>query len=162
LILEWVLDYDYVLADEQHCIVLDDRLPALAPPDDAWLHDPVNVAAFLRIGLKRYLGHKHTLGRRVLEVLLVGTDVQRVLNEYRMGESWTGEAQILEAVRAEADKLDPSITSPAVLTTTQARAALRQIIAQEFRWLPVMAYQEIAPELNIQPISRISLITAKT
>jgi type III secretion protein V len=65
--------------------------------------------------------------------------------------------KILQAVRAEVGELSGSTSVPAILTTIDVRPALREILAPEFPRLPVLAYQELSPDMNIQPIARISL-----
>ena len=41
-------------------------------------------------------------------------------------------------------------------STIEVRAILRDLLKYEFPTLAVLAYQELSPNLNIQPIARIS------
>ena len=43
-----------------------------------------------------------------------------------------------------------------VLTTFEVRRRLRWLIEREWPRLAVLAYQELSPDMNIQPIVRIS------
>jgi type III secretion protein V len=160
LILEKVLDYDYVLADDLAQIVFDERLTAPTVPDAAWLDDPANLAAFVRTGLKHYLSHKHTKGQNALLVNLLDLKLEQALAAHQKGEVPLDERQrdrILDGVRAEQGDRYQLASPPALLTTASARTALREVVALEFPHVPVLAYQELSPDLNIQPLARIRL-----
>lgn len=63
--------------------------------------------------------------------------------------------RLFSAVRGE---IGPLLTTrrPPILTTTGARRRLWTLIAREFGRYPVLTYTELSPELNIQPLARIS------
>lgn len=168
VILEWIVDYDYIITDPSQYIIFDDRLPVHQEPDKAWLINAVHLTSFVRSGMKRYISHKYTQGQSTLIVYLLDPDIERILAEYRTLEASEQDSlyldvetcdKILEAIRAEIATLPPTSITPVLLTTIEVRPALRQIIAPEFPRLPVLAYQELSPDLNIQPLARISLGT---
>ena len=46
---------------------------------------------------------------------------------------------------------------PVLLTSMDIRRYVKKIIEQELPELPVLSYQELTPEITIQPLGRISL-----
>ena len=52
--------------------------------------------------------------------------------------------------------LTPTAQSPVILTSLGVRARLRRELEKEFPQLSVVSYQELNPDMNIQPIARIS------
>ncbi|MGH9846941.1 MAG: FHIPEP family type III secretion protein, partial [Blastocatellia bacterium] len=65
--------------------------------------------------------------------------------------------KILAAVRQEVESVPASVASPVILTVSTIRSSLRGMIAAEFPRLPVLSYDELSPEMNIQPLARITL-----
>lgn len=149
-ILEAILDFDYIVTDAAKYIVFDDRLPSVVEPDQDWLEDATNLAAFVRMALKRQISHHYTRGRSTLTVYLVDPSIEREVTAGPLSPA--REQEVLDAVREE---VGIAPTEGAILTTIDVRSALRRLIASEYPQLPVLAYQELSPDLNIQPISRI-------
>lgn len=160
LILEQILNYDYVIVDPSKYIVFDDCLPIPKEPNETWSENVNNLTSFARIGLKTYLSHKYTRGQNTLIVYLLDPEIERILsNHQREGKNLSENQhdQILEAVQVEVGALPVTSSVPVVLTTSDVRPYLREIISFEFPRLPVLSYQELSPDLNVQPIARISL-----
>src|SRR5262249_22087229 len=67
------------------------------------------------------------------------------------------QARILAAVQREISQLPPSAATAVILTSLSVRPILRELIASEFPKLAVGSYSDLYPDLNIQPIARISL-----
>jgi type III secretory pathway component EscV len=156
-ILERLLDFAHLAADEQRFIVVDDRL--VVPPWDAGRpRDPaLDLAAFVRIGMKRYLAHKHTRERMSMRAYLLDRELEgRICREPGGPEAEDGEDErILETVQRQVARAVVVREGAVVLTTTYAREVLSRIIRIAVPWLPVLAYQELAEDLTIQPITRI-------
>jgi type III secretion protein V len=168
LILERLLEFDYIVIDPLRYIVFDMRLAVSAPPTESWLGEPGTMAAFIRTGMKRYISHKYLRGRATLPVYLLDKDIEEALSAYAAPDAdreLKGELaesqrhEILQAVRAQVGDLPPTASAPVILTTSNLRSAFREVIAPEFPKLSVLSYEELAPEMNIQPIARISLNT---
>ncbi|MFX0194478.1 MAG: FHIPEP family type III secretion protein [Candidatus Hodarchaeota archaeon] len=160
LILEWMLDYDYIVTDPYNYIIFDDRMPTSREPDEAWLRDPVNLASFVRVGMKRYISSKYARGGNTLVVYLLDREIEESLLEHLKRGSRLAEDKrdkILEAVRGEVSTLPSTGSIPSILTTIDLRAFVREVILPEFPRLPVLAYNELSPDMNIQPIARIAL-----
>ncbi len=166
-ILEALLDVDYIVIDAGKYIVLDPRFTVTETPSDpAWLEDPVNLAAAIRKGLKRDLSYKYSRGDWTMEVLLLDLQIEEILTRPRSsapgetGDRVLEEAdcqRILAAVREELHKLLPRTVPPPVLTTSPARLPFRELCALEFPRLPVLAYEDLIPDIRLNAIARITL-----
>ena len=152
-ILQCLCDYDCIVADQHELIVFDDRLAVpRALADDE--HDRADhVAAFVRSGLKRQISHQHTRGGNTLAVFLLDRSIEQA---YAGGAPRPAiEERLLRGLRAELDAQARDAPPPAILTTADVRPHLRAAIADEFPEVHVLAYSELSPELNIQPIARL-------
>jgi type III secretion protein V len=115
---------------------------------------PGDYVEFCRWRLRRYISHKYTRGGNTLVVYLLDRRAEDVL---RSGDIDAGaQAAIIRAVREEVGALPPLAQTPVILTSMEARKSLRRLVSSEFPHLAVLSYQELSPDLNIQPIARIS------
>lgn len=154
-ILESLLSFDHVVIDPSTYIVFDERLPARTEPDAGWLTDPANLTSFVRTRMRRYISHKYTRGQNTLIVYLLDPALERLLSGAGLDEE--ERERVVAAVRSEVRSLPSLASTPAILTSIEVCPPLRELIAPEFPRLPVLGYQELSPEMNIQPIARISL-----
>ncbi len=110
----------------------------------------------LRHQLKRYISHKYTNGGNTLVVYLIDPEIEkRLVNKAEL--STTEKSGLLEAVENEVGNLPPTAQNPVILTTVEVRFRLKQELQNKFPHLAVLSYQELSPDMNIQPIARISL-----
>ena len=116
---------------------------------------PCDYVEFIRARLKRYISHKYTRGSSTLVVYLMNPRAEEVLADSQ-NPAPDVEAAILKAVRDEVGSLPSTTQSPVILTTMEVRRRLRGMISPEFPHLAVLSYQELSPDLNIQPIARIN------
>ncbi|MDR4484513.1 MAG: FHIPEP family type III secretion protein [Nitrospirales bacterium] len=116
---------------------------------------PTDYAEFIRARLKRYISHKYTRGVNTLVVYLMHPHSEELLakpNDLNVAS----ETAIIKAVREEIGLLPTTTQSPVILTTMEVRRRLRKLVSLEFPHLAVLSYQELSPDINIQPIARIS------
>jgi type III secretory pathway component EscV/tetratricopeptide (TPR) repeat protein len=112
---------------------------------------------FVRASLKRYISHKYTRGGNTLAAYLLDTKIER-----RIGEAATRpladeeKDRLRRAVNEELGNLPPTAQNPVLLTTTDIRRTLRNLLEADFPNLAVVSYQELSPDLNIQSLARIS------
>jgi len=64
---------------------------------------------------------------------------------------------ILHTIRNIILPTPPGGQPPVLLTAIDIRRFVRKLIEGEFPDLPVVSYQEIVPEIRIQPLGRIQL-----
>jgi type III secretion protein V len=160
LILEQMLDYDYIITNPAELIIFDDRLPTVVQPDETWLNDSTNLTSFVRTGMKRYISHKFKRGQNTLIVYLLDPAIEEMISAHQNRKTPLDEKSrdlILKAVRAEVEPSWKTTSTPTILTTVDVRPALREILVAEFPHLPVLAFKELSPDMQIQPIARITL-----
>ncbi|MFH1810087.1 MAG: type III secretion system export apparatus subunit SctV [Pseudomonadota bacterium] len=128
-------------------------------------NDTVMLTEYVRAALKRYISHKYTRGQSTLIVYLLDPQIEETVRssiQHTSSGSYLAlepeiTQEILAAVRNEIGNLPPSAQQPVVLTTMEIRRYFRKLVELEFPHLAVLSYQELSPEMNIQPIARISL-----
>jgi flagellar biosynthesis component FlhA len=163
-ILEYMLDYDYVVVPEPETfIILDDRLPTGQMPGPDWLADPVNLTAFIRMRMQLQISYHYTQGESSLAVYPVDTEIESNLLALaadpaagNTAEEFT--ARLLSACRRIVDPDPGTHKNTPLITTSEVRPYLRALVAAEFPQLPVLAYQELRPGLGISLLDRITLV----
>jgi type III secretion protein V len=128
-------------------------------------NDTVMLTEYVRAALKRYISHKYTRGQSTLIVYLLDPQIEETVRssiQHTSSGSYLAlepeiTQEILAAVRNEVGNLPPSAQQPVILTTMEIRRYFRKLVELEFPHLAVLSYQELSPEMNIQPIARISL-----
>ncbi|MEZ5307619.1 MAG: flagellar biosynthesis protein FlhA [Pyrinomonadaceae bacterium] len=127
--------------------------------------DPVMLTEHVRTSMRRYISFKYTGGRNTLFVHLLDPEIEDVIRS-AIRRTSTGAFlsldptianDILGAVRNEIANLPPTAQEPLVVTDMDLRRFVRKMVEIEFPNLPVLSYQELTPELNVQPIGRISM-----
>ena len=115
----------------------------------------IEMAECVRMNQRRYISHKYTRGQNALIVYLMDAEFEERLSDpapLTEAES----RKLLDAVSTEVGSLPPTAINPVVLTTALIRYRLRQTLRGVFPRLAVLSYQELSPDMNIQPIARIS------
>jgi type III secretory pathway component EscV len=117
---------------------------------------PEELAECARTVLKRYISHKYTRGGNTLVVYLVEPGIEKMVRASTGPLAQADCDRIIDAVQREVGTSMPSYQMPVILTTMDVRRKLRLLIEAEFPELAVLSYQELSPDMNIQPIARIS------
>lgn len=158
-----LIDYDTIVADGRNLIIFDERNTALSTPPDNWLRDPAVLATYLRTHLKAQISHQLTRGQTTLIVYLLDPDVETVLSNPEMLPIGDYLAQLEPAIGRRLRQLiqheyDLSLLSkqPVILTTATVAPIFRGLIFDFAPQIPVVSYQELSPDMNIQPIGRLS------
>lgn len=128
-------------------------------------NDTVMLTEYVRNALKRYISHKYTRGGNTLVVYLLDPQIEETVRssiQHTQSGSYLAlepeiTQEILTAVRNEVGNLPPTAQNPVILTTMEIRRYFRKLVELEFPHLAVLSYQELSPDMNIQPIARISL-----
>ena len=118
----------------------------------------IDYANQVRESLKKYISHKYTRGQSTLAVYLLAPEVENLLRTAEDG-LLTGEdhQKLMTAVAAEFRYMPPTAQQPVILTTGDIRRKMLKFVEIEVPQLAVLAYSELSPDMNIQPIARISL-----
>jgi type III secretion protein V len=125
--------------------------------------DPVLLAEYVRMALRRYISHKYSAGQNMLPAYLLSPAIEDELRSAIRQTSAgsylaldpTASKRIVSAIKAAVG--DPSAGSqrPVLLTSMDIRRYMRKLLEQELGELPVLSYQELTQEINIQPLARI-------
>ena len=128
-------------------------------------NDTVMLTEYVRNALKRYISHKYTRGGNTLVVYLLDPQIEETVRgaiQHTQSGSYLAlepeiTQEILTAVRNEVGNLPPTAQNPVILTTMEIRRYFRKLVELEVPHLAVLSYQELSPDMNIQPIARIAL-----
>ena len=127
--------------------------------------DVVLLTEYVRSSLKRYISYKYSLGQTVLSVYLLDPEIEDMVRG-AIKQTSAGSylaldpdsvQMILHAMRSTIVPTPPGGQPPVLLTAIDVRRFVRKLIEGEFPDLPVVSYQEIVPEVRIQPLGRIQL-----
>ncbi len=127
--------------------------------------DPVLLTEHIRSAMRRYISFRYALGSDTLFVYLLDPEIEDVIRgAIRRTSSGsflsldpTIAHDILDAIRREIADQPPTAQQPVIVTDMELRRFVRKMVELEFSSLAVLSYQELTPELNIQPIGRISM-----
>ncbi|MBS0585141.1 MAG: type III secretion system export apparatus subunit SctV [Verrucomicrobia bacterium] len=127
--------------------------------------DTVILTEYIRASLKRYISYKYSKGQSVLPVYLLDPEIEDIVRggikqtsagSFIALDPDTGQL-ILHAVRNIVKPVPAGGTSPLIITALDVRRFVRKLIEGEFPDYAVVSYQEIVPEIRIQPLGRIQL-----
>jgi type III secretion protein V len=127
--------------------------------------DNVMLTEHVRASLRRYISHKYARGTGTLVVYLLDPQIEEAIRgSIKRTSAGTHLAlepelaqEIVQAVKAECGHLPPSAQRPVILTAMDIRRYVRKLLEYEFNPpFSVLSYQELAPDLNIQPVARIA------
>jgi len=128
--------------------------------------DNVMLTEHVRSTLKRYVSHKYARGTGTLVVYLLDPQIEEAIRgSIKRTSAGTHLAlepeiaqEIVQAVKAECGHLPPSAQRPVILTAMDIRRYVRKLLEYDFNPpFSVVSYQELSPDLNIQPVARISI-----
>jgi type III secretion protein V len=127
--------------------------------------DSVMLTEHVRSALKRYVSHKYARGTNTLVVYLLDPQIEEAIRgSIKRTSAGTHLAlepdiaqEIVQAVKNECGHLPPTAQRPVILTAMDIRRYVRKLLEYEFNPpFSVVSFQELSPELNIQPVARIS------
>jgi type III secretion protein V len=127
--------------------------------------DVVLLSEYARMGLKRYLSHKYAGHAKTLNAMLLGPDVEdRFRQSIRVTNAGSYlaldtdlAAQILDRLRTMLAESAQASGARVLLASMDVRRYVRSLIENEFFEIPVLSYQELAPDIRIQTLGQISL-----
>jgi type III secretion protein V len=127
--------------------------------------DTVLLTEYIRSSLKRFISYKYSKGQTVLPVYLLDPEIEDIVRgaiKQTSAGSYLGldpdsVQLILQAIRNTVKPTPPGGLSPLVITAMDVRRFVRKLIEGEFPDYGVISYQEVVPEIRIQPLGRIQL-----
>jgi type III secretion protein V len=127
--------------------------------------DPILLTEHVRSGIKRYISYRYSGGQNLLAVYMLDRDLEEEIRKAIRKSSGTSylvlgaekNKRILNAIKAEVGELNGDRPHPALLTPMDIRRYVKKLVEPELKHLPVLSYQELAPEISIQPLGRIHI-----
>lgn len=127
--------------------------------------DTVLLTEYCRSSLKRYISYKYSLGQSVLSVYLLDPEIEDMvrgaIKQTSAGSYLALDPDsvqlILHAMRTIVTPTPAGGQPPVLLTAIDVRRFARKLIEGEYPDMPVVSYQEIVPEIRIQPLGRVQL-----
>lgn len=127
--------------------------------------DATQLTEYVRAAMRRYISFRYAGVRETLFVHMLDPEIEDVIRgAIRRTQNGTYLSldpniahDILEAIRRDIDNLPPTAQKPVVITDAEVRRFVRKMVELEFPELTVLSYQELASELNIQPVGRITM-----
>jgi type III secretion protein V len=127
--------------------------------------DTVLLTEYVRSSLKRYISYKYSQGQSILSVYLLDPEIEDMvrgaIKQTSAGSYLALDPDsvqlILHAMRSVIVPTPVGGQPPVLLTAIDVRRFVRKLIEGEFPEMAVISYQEIVPEIRIQPLGRIQL-----
>lgn len=127
--------------------------------------DTVLLTEYVRSSLKRYISYKYSQGQSILSVYLLDPEIEDMvrgaIKQTSAGSYLALDPDsvqlILHAMRNTIQTTPAGGQPPVLLTAIDVRRFVRKLIEGEFPELAVVSYQEIVPEIRIQPLGRVQL-----
>ncbi len=127
--------------------------------------DTVLLTEYVRTSLKRYISYKYSQGQSVISVYLLDPEIEDMV---RGGIKQTSAGSyialdpdttqmILQAMRKTIVPPQAGIQAPVLVTAVDVRRFVRKLIEVDFPYLSVISFQEIVPEIKIQPLGRVQI-----
>lgn len=127
--------------------------------------DTVLLTEYIRSSLKRYISYKYSQGQTMLSVYLLDQEIEDMIRA-AIKQTSAGSylaldpdsvQLILHAMRSTIAPTPPGGQPPVLLTAIDVRRFTRKLIESDYPEMPVVSYQEIVPEIRMQPLGRIQL-----
>ena len=127
--------------------------------------DSVLLTEYVRATLKRHICYKYSSGQNILAAYLLAPNVEDTVRtairqtsagSYLALDPAVGK-RLVENIKTAVGDLSAAAQKPVLLTSMDIRRYLRKMIEQDLYDLPVLSYQDLTPEINIQPLARIEL-----
>nr|WP_304516283.1 type III secretion system export apparatus subunit SctV [Comamonas sp. NLF-1-9] len=127
--------------------------------------DSVLLTEYVRSTLKRHISYKYSSGQNVLPAYLLAPaiedQVRAAIRQTSAGSYLSLDPavskKLVENIKKAVGDIGASGQRPVLLTSMDIRRYMRKMIEQDLYELPVLSYQELTQEINIQPLARIDL-----
>lgn len=126
--------------------------------------DDARLVAFVRAGLSHQVRQKYARDTDTVVVYLLDPKIDEMVQRFSAGSHSDVARQdedfslsLLRAIQDELAYLPRTAQRPVLLTTSRIRERLHRAIRSRFPRLPVIAFDELPADANVQPVARISL-----
>ncbi len=127
--------------------------------------DPVLLVEYVRSALSRYISYKFSGGQNIVAAYLLDPSLEEKIRKsvrQTSGGSYLAMdpatvRSILAVVRRTIGDLAKIPQKPVVIVSVDIRRYFRKIVEKDYYELPVLSFQELSAEINIQPLGRLKL-----
>jgi type III secretion protein V len=127
--------------------------------------DSVLLTEYVRGSLKRQISFKYSSGQNMLPAYLLAPKVEEtVRSAIRQTSAGSylaldpaASRKLVDNLKKAVGKLPTSGARPVLLASMDIRRYMRKLIEADLYDLQVLSYQELVPEVNIQPLARVDL-----
>ncbi len=127
--------------------------------------DTVLLTEYVRSSLKLYISFKFSQGQSAISVYLLDPEIEEMIRgaikQTSAGSYLALDPDsvnlILKSMRNTITPTPPGGQAPVLLTAIDVRRYVRKLIETEFPDIAVISYQEVLPEIRIQPLGRIQI-----
>ena len=127
--------------------------------------DSVLLTEYVRGTLKRYITHKYAGENNVLPAYVLAPRLEETIRA-AVRQTSAGSylaldpdtmRRLQQQIRQTVGEISERGQKPVLVTSMDVRRYLRKMIEQDLHELPVLSYQELTQEVNVQPLARIEL-----
>ncbi|HSY28641.1 MAG TPA: type III secretion system export apparatus subunit SctV [Burkholderiaceae bacterium] len=127
--------------------------------------DSVLLTEYVRVALKRHISNKYSTGQNALPAYLLAPSIEDTVRgaiRQTSGGSYLAldpntSRKLVEAIKEAVGDLSAIRQRPVLLTSMDIRRYMKKMIEQDLPELPVLSYQELTQEINIQPLAKIEI-----
>jgi len=127
--------------------------------------DPIMLVEYVRGALKRQISYQHSGGQNLLPAVLLDPQLEETIRK-SIRQTSTGaflalapevSKKILAALGQALAASGRADRRPVILASIDIRRYLRRLIEADFYETPVLSYQELTPEISVQPVGRVNI-----
>lgn len=127
--------------------------------------DTVMLTEYVRGALKRQICYMHSRGQNMLPAILMDPSVEETIRK-AIRQTSAGAflaldpdttRRLMQEVNTAAGKYQTQTQKPVLMASMDIRRYVRRLIESEQYGLAVVAYQEVTPEISVQPVNKIRL-----
>jgi flagellar biosynthesis component FlhA len=137
-------------------LILESLLAINATLDNDQKNKPDYLSDLSRISLRRYISNKYSSSENSIGVYLLDNNIEsKMLHEEKLSEN--DRDQFIKKLFEKLGKDSSRFPYPLIMTTFKVRKKVRDLIKNEFPFVPIICPEELEPGLSIQSQSQISL-----
>jgi type III secretion protein V len=127
--------------------------------------DIVMLTEYVRSALKRQISYMYSRGQNMLPAILMDPGLEEIIRK-SVRQTSAGAflaldpdttQKFVQAVGEAMGKYKTHTQRPVLMASMDIRRYVRRLIEGDYYELAVIAYQEVTPEISVQPINRIKI-----
>jgi len=127
--------------------------------------DPVTLTEHVRAALRRQITFAHVGGSGVLGAYfldpMIEDTVREAIQPAATGSTLALEPEISSDIVNAVSRAVADSVAPVIVTTADIRCHIRGLLESEHPKIAVLSYQEIEPQVKLQPLGRITVSTGQ-